>query len=456
MTDIWLEKESLYSVITEVFRQSLIGGVVRRSDLSDERKGLYERGVEQEVLQKDEIVICNCSKYYSINETVDCPCGNAINESENPDIVQYYSDSYPDIIKRKWGTELGGFSIKYDTTGIDGLSIRDLEPSPSDKQFLHISPFFEFENESGIYAYPNCNDIFVDWSSLKEYFDDKETLLEEVQDFLERLDDCRQLARTDGGYSILQGGPNGPQSGSTMDTSWYTKLRRTSKKIADRQSLSRFKRTYHEQFERLGNEFLHIMFPHATTLQAGGSSEPDGYLLLDDRSYLVEAKCYSGKFKLFKEQDKSNRYVSNMAKLDEKPHIDFNLSGYIFIAHEFNESDIERDLRTMVESNFPDANLDIICINDLMMENAVEKLSDMYRHKPSSAYRICDRSERYRSILKWMSNLNYSSGMNEDDFNNVLKGIEGLTEEPSSVEKELTEGMKRESGFDKEMENILS
>jgi len=440
MTTRWLSEDPYQSIFTELLQTSLRGGAARHSELSSEVVQILDEGVEDGVVEKDELIICDCNEYHS-TERDHCPRCGELSDSETSDIIQYFTHSYPDIVKSRLGESAEGFEVQYDRNSFEDIKISDLEPLRGEVQRLHISPFFNFEGP--VYAIPNHRDLFVDWGHVCDLLDDSDEFFHNAENFLDHLDAALNLAEGKSG-KVLFTGPDGV--GTATDTSWYTKLHRTTKDRAHEQSQARFGRNYNEQFERLGNEFLSILTPHAVNIQAGGSNEPDGYIITRNHAYIVESKCYSNDYKIFKEQDKANRYVRNFVEsVDGEYHTDFNLSGYIFIAHEFNENEFSKDLNSFQKSNETFASLDVACITDQMMATGAEVLSDLYRHRPSAAYRIRSHTDFYQDLFKNLFELTGYQEIDEDRFKLLLDSLRDLSKDRTSLEKQLEEGQSRDA-----------
>ncbi|WP_139229675.1 hypothetical protein [Halogeometricum limi] len=431
-----------------------MGGVVRRTDLSEKHQSLCEEAVDEDLVEKRTLVICpECDKRYTTDSMRDqCECGIEIDLRNFSTVIQYSCEKYPEVVEESLGDSIKQFSIVYDDCMLDQISPGDLVPSSSSVQRLHISPLFMFDNP--VHIYENFNDVFVSWSQVSSLVDEDGEIWDEVEDFLSYLDDGRVLADRNN-LEIRSLSPN-PQTSAT-DTTWYTKLHRVDKSKAHQESKSKFGRNYNEQFERLGNEFLHILFPHAMTLQGGGKNQPDGYVFLKDQAYLVEAKCYSNQFKIFKEQDKANRYVKNYSDYFSGPERSGqDLAGYIFIAHEFNKSDFQRDIRTFRQSNRQYANIDVICVEDTMMAEAVELLSDLYREEPSAPWRIYSQSNFYRDIIARMKETT-TPELDQNSFSELLRIlVDSGKNNESDIEQQLRSAMRRESLIGERLSKALT
>lgn len=453
MDQDWITDQEKFDVLTDAIQRTIVGGVLRKSDLNKSKIETLEQGVTDNVVSKKKLYKCDCGKRYTLkNLPGECSCGQKIPESPDPDVTHYVSDAYPDKFRQVLGTQVNGFEIKYDRQLLEEVPIHELEPSPSDQQYIHISPFFEIEG--GVHIYPNYEDFFISWDRIEDLITDWGSVQDDLQNFLEFVEDGRRL-EVEEDASLITSNPQ--YTDQTMDTSWYTKLHYTDKDTANKQSKARFERNYNLQFERLGNECLRLLFPRAITLQAGGDDQPDGYLLFNDRAYIVESKCYSNGFKISGEQDKANRYVKRFTEMDSERSGGYNLCGYIFVSHEFNQNEFEKDLRSFKQSTKEYVNLDIICLNDRMMEYAAEQLPEFYRNQPSAPQRIYENSEYYDEMLEWLHEITGPETLDVDSFKTYIDIIkEEARENMTTTEEEIAKALKRGSSIGKAMDKAFA
>jgi len=453
MDEDWITNDEKFDTLTEAIQKTMVGGVLRQSDLSDPQVEILEEGVEDNVVSKKRIYKCRCGKRYTLeNIPNECSRGHEIAENPSADLVHYVSDAYPAAFKEIFGERINGFDLKYDRHFLDEVPISELEPSPSDSQYIHISPFYDIED--GVHIYPNYEDIFVSWDRIGDLIEDWESLRDDFQNFLKLIDDGRRLEDKEDAQIVS----TGPQSSNhTVDTGWYTRLHSFDKDTVNQMSQTKFGRSYNLQFERLGNECLRFMFPRGISLPAGGSDQPDGYLLFNDRAYMVESKCYSSQFKIASEQDKANRYVKRFTEMDSSRASGYNLCGYIFIAHEFNQNEFAKDLRSFKKSNIRNANLDVICLNDRMMEYAANELPDLYRDEPSSPQRIYENSDHYHDMLDHLVELTGPNTVDEDRFKRYIDVIvEDARENMATGEKEFANALERGSSIGQKLDKAFA
>ncbi len=449
MRRVWFQEENRFSVLTDLLEKSVGGGTILRSNLDPEEVELYEEGVEEGFVTKLEHVVCGgCDKTYAPEDVPDrCICGYDFPDEVEPNNIEYVTYKYPDIISEFLGDSIDGFEIVYERFDLDRVTMDELHFQDLGEQYLHISP--KYKIDSGIHIYPGYNDVFLSWNRVPSLIDSPEDVMEDIEDFLKSLNDGRELVSEEG-ITQLPSGPGGTVSAYSDRTDWFTLLHDISKGVANSRSKAAFGMNYNDLFERLGIDFLHTMFPHAMTFHAGGGNKPDGYVIQEKSTYLVESKCYSDEFKIFSEEDKANRYVEDFVeRVDNEPDRNFNLTGYIFVAHQFNEGALPEDIRSFVRRNIDSANLDVICANDLMMREAVERLSEVYSTNPSARYRIFDYSDRYADFLELMADLTEQMGTDVDQFSDaILSQMEDIAEDPSEVENVISSGFEGKSKVD--------
>jgi len=173
-------------------------------------------------------------------------------------------------------------------------------------------------------------------------------------------------------------------------------------------------------------------------------------VIKEKRPDLIGSRGYSDWFTILSDEDKANLYVEDfVVRVVNEPYRNFNLTGYIFVAHQFNEGALPEDIRSFVRRNIDSANLDVICANDLMMREAVERLSEVYSTNPSARYRIFDYSDRYADFLELMADLTEQMGTDVDQFSDaILSQMEDIAEDPSEVENVISSGFEGKSKVD--------
>ncbi|QSX00888.1 hypothetical protein [Haloterrigena alkaliphila] len=462
MDNKWLEDEDYYEALRRIVRETARGGVEIQDELPTNLTEIYEEGVDEEIIKKDELFDCpNCERTYSFDYSRDvCDCGYPVgNKAEfTPHTVQYYHDIYPSFIKNRIGDEIGEFEIVYRDDRIEDIPAADLHPTDtSNKNFIHISPYFH--SEVGMVPFPGYSDIFLSWSKVRELIVKPGETIEILSDYLESEEGNDDQLIGDGGV-IFDSGVSATDFRNLSDRPWFTMQRDTSPEIANRRSRETFKMEYYDLFEHLGMEFLHTMFPHAIQLEGGkqGKPEPDGYLHVNKRNskqtYLVESKCYSRDFKIFSEIDKNKRYIERFVS-DIEPETDYNLVGCIFIATRFNQDRTRKDIGEMVSRNIEERNLDVICINDQMMGQAVEQLRELYRLEPSSNFRIYKNSSFYRDLLDGLSQFSRQHGVDNEAFESmILDKMTKAGKKEINRERTLREGFDHSVGYESFCERI--
>lgn len=449
MQERWFRDEDYFSVLTELLRKSVGGGTITIESIEDEKLHLFEQGVEEGVISKLDHILCsNCDKTYSHDEVPEiCICGYEFTEDYEVNQTEYVIYGYPDIIRTFLNDSIDGFNISYHRSDIDTISVSELHSHKHDDKFLHISPRFVIE--SGVHLFPGYNDIFLSWNQVPNLIESPEETIDGINEFFRSHKDGREFFEQEGvefrpdGSGILRYDDSG-------QTEWFTLLHRHSKSVANERARAAFDMSYNDLFELLGIDFLNTMFPHAYTFQAGGAYKPDGYLLLNQGLYLVESKCYSDDFKLFSEEDKANRYIQDyIERIDRSPIASKNLIGYIFIAHTFNQGALPEDIKSFVRRNISDVNLDVICVNDLMMETADRELTQLYQMNPAARFRIFDKSTRYLDFLDLMADLTERHGPNEDLFSEgILTEMKRIAQEPTAEEQIIDSGFEGSSEVD--------
>jgi hypothetical protein len=451
MDSNWFQDEEKFQVLTKVIRDSALGGSAERSDLAETEMQICEEGVEEGVIKKRAEVVCDgfdCDRTYSVERIPKkCICGNHIDEQE-PDVVDFSVPNYADILMDILGDTVAEYEVVYSTAlDMNDVRVTDLHSSALDESnYLHISPFFEFESAFSIF--PGYNDIFLDWYALPEIISNPEEVVDDINNFLGASEiNCADLAEGNV-HEVFYNGPGspGPQIGSR--TSWYKLFDKVdTHEEANELTEKQFGHSYTELFERLGIECLHTLFPHAITMHCGGKHKPDGFVHLvhegTKQSYLFESKCSKNDYKLSKELDKATRYVNDFLA-DIEPREDYNLNGYIFFANTFKENTISDDIEVFnrrIKRHYPSRELDIICIDSTMAQEAVSRVSNLYREEPARTYRIYENSDWYVKAIDFLTE--YTANYQEDPTHfrrEVINVLKAMGNKKSSPEEKLQEG----------------
>jgi hypothetical protein len=451
MSENWITEEDKFQLFTILVQRSVKAGVLKESQIKDEFSNIVEQGITQDIIKRDKLTKCaSCDKAYSFNEApASCDiCGNSIEEGDSPDIIQYYTTEYPSLLKSAIGEINSGYEIKYHTESVEELSVEHLHRTPSENKYLHISPFFTSFDKC-VQMYPNYNDLFVNWRDVPKLVTSPEEVKSKGDSFFHQEDDMfvnesSLLAeKIDEELEVEDRLCDFFWEDDPTPTSWYTLLSQQGRETADKRSDDEFNSEYSEMFEKFGMEFLHVLFPHAKKFHLAGKNKPDGFLQLTGHSYIVEAKTTSNEFKIFDEQDKATRYVDQIVT-----NPDYNPTGYIFIANEFHRDRSHKDIKRFIRRNINTVNLNIVCVNDEMMKHAVDELSDFYRREPSATHRIYQQSKNYGAILDQMSEITENKGVTESEFENIVKSLKELGEEPTGEEQVLDEIFSPTSKFE--------
>ena len=463
----WIKEDEHFDALSQIIEETERGGVEIRDELPRDKINLYEEGVNQGLFKKDELFDCpNCGRTYSIEYSGDeCDCGYPLDQevvSEDVHTTQYYHDIYPEFIKDRIGTNIGAFEIVYRNDRIDEIPAAELHPvNSSSSNYLHISPYFH--SEVGLMPFPGYSDVFISWSKIRELLLEPNETADQLASYLDgdsgNEDRGGDILLGDGGTKF-NSGLSAPNLQNLTDAPWYTMQSDTSPEVANRRSQDEFGEEYYNVFENLGMEFLHVMFPHAIQLEGGkqGKPEPDGYLhiLKEGRkqTYLVESKCYSRDFKIFSESDKNRRYINKFIS-DIEPETDYNLVGCIYIATRFDDKRTKKDIDDAVSRSVGERNIDIICINDCMMREAVESLRDLYRQEPSSKYRIYEQSTFYSDLLQGLNKTTEQNGVDLQAFKQqILELMEKAGRTETTRESTLRTGFERSEGYESFRERV--
>lgn len=449
MEEAWFTDEEKFGILTTIVRDSVRGGTTKESTLSESGITIAEEGVDDGIFGKDESIVCEgCQrKYPSDNFPSSCEvCGNSMSGTDSdPVSVSYREIIWSDDIEDVLENSLEGFRLVFEKErSIEDAPVANLHPK-DDRPSLHISPYYELE--SSILLFPGNQDAFLNWESIPQFFSDPDKIQKYLRDFLISGDiDLSKLKEHVGEIAdVFYTGPGSPGVEYTKKTSWCTLLDRVEDKseahsISDR----RFGINYNEMFERLGIEFLHTLFPHATTLHLGGKHVPDGILHAqkDDQisSYLVESKCKSSKFKIFQEQDKASRYIERFIRnVEGSTDMNYNINGYIFFAHEFDDNRMLDDMDSFV-SLASNRNLNVICVNSTMMQEGMERLGCLYRREPSATYRIYKLSDWYRTQINGLKDYTRDYQTDSRKFGEeMLKVLEDMGHKKVSEENRIKE-----------------
>ncbi|WP_439028436.1 hypothetical protein [Haloarchaeobius sp. DT45] len=456
MQEKWLSDNDHFSVLSHIIRVTTTGGVLLEDEIS-EHHGIYDEAAAEGLASKDEIFTCpQCDTQHSLKFLREyCDCGFEFPDKDNiePDVVQYYDKSYPAEFSSKV-KDTDKFKFRFSKNKLDEFSASNLHPLTSSTVWnIHISPYYH--SETGFYPFPGHSDVFLSWESVPQLLLKTDDALDEIGNrFSKLVNENDDFPWPGNGNLSFDCGLGAPSPDSVRDDPWFTMLRDTTSGIANERSQSEFEMQYHKLFEKLGIEFLHMLFPHAMKFQAGkeGSPEPDGYLhtLREEakQTYLVESKAYSADFKIFEEEDKNSRYIHNFKK-EIEPDSDYNLRGVIFLASKFDK--VPHDVHSYIYRNIEIDSLDIICINDRMMGKAVTELRDLYRRNPAATYRLYDETGWYYDLLDGLARMTETRGPNLDWFENeFLELVHDVADQETKREANLRKGFEdtRTRGFE--------
>lgn len=448
----WFHEEDQFRVLTNLLQKSVFGGTIRARSVEPEVGEILEQGVEEGFITKDELVACpGCDRYYDVAKLpLDCDCGTSLAENDDmePDVVQYHSMEYPDILQQVLDDSVDSFQIEYQDVAVEEFPASELHSGDDTEWHLHISPRFEID--SGIHVFPGFRDVLLSWNRVPRLVTSPEEVVDEVRDFLTAEESIKEWAeQNDDG--ILNNGPQPDPDDFTWDSSELTLLHQHDKERCNQWAKQKYGYTYNSMFERMGAHFLHHLFPHVGTFFAAGENKPDGYLVQENRTYLVEAKCWSSDFKITKERDKMIRYIDDFNEyVESTPGCNFNLYGYIFIAHSFKDSSLQDDIEDVERRVDQTLNLDTICINDEMIAATVECLNELYRMDPSAPYRIFEHSQWYRDILDDFTDYTQDHGTVLDAFQTeILDIIEAAAQTEAGPEQHIADGFGPRSRWSK-------
>lgn len=452
MSDTWFREGDQFDVLTDLLQKSVFGGTIRARNTEADVVEILERGVKEGFVIKDELVACSgCDRYYVVEKLpLECDCGTSLADSDDiePDVVQYHSMEYPEILRNCLDNSIDSFQIEYQDFAVDEFPASELHADDDADWHVHISPRFEIE--SGIHVFPGFRDVLLSWNQVPRLVTSPQEVVDDVQDFLTAEESIEDWA-VQNNDTLLNDSPRSNPDDFTWDSSELTLLHQHDKDRCNQWAKQRYGYNYNSMFERIGTHFLHHLFPHAPTFFAAGENKPDGYLIPNDRTYLVEVKCWSSDFKITKERDKMIRYINDFNEyVKSKPGCDFNLYGYIFIAHSFKDSTLQDDIEDVERRVEQSLNLDTICISDEMMATTVEQLNKLYRMNPSAPYRIYEHSQWYRDILDDFTDYtqNYSTVL--DSFQTeILDIIRKAAETEAGPEQNIAEGFGPRSRWEK-------
>mgnify|MGYP000117917382 CR=1 FL=1 len=459
MDNKWVENDNYFEGLSRIIEETERGGVEIKDELPASIVEVYEEGVDEGLFKRDKLFDCpNCDRTYSVDYSNSrCDCGFPLEQEIEEDselihTVQYYHDIYPGFIRNEIGDEIEGFNLVYRDDRIDEIPASGLHPaSSSSSNYIHISPYFH--SEVGLMPFPGYSDIFISWSKVRDLIIEPDDTIEWLSNHMEGGTGNGDALIEDGGVKF-QSGLNAPDLQNLTDSPWYTMQSDTSPEIANRRARAEFNEEYYNMFEKLAIEYLGVMFPHAIQLEGGkhGVPEPDGYLhtLRHGRkqTYLVESKCYSSDFKIFSESDKNRRYVDRFIS-DVEPETDYNLIGCLYIATQFDTQRTQKDIDDAVSRSVEERNLDIICINDQMMRESVERLRQIYRKEPSSKYRIYKETTFYSDLLQGLSKLTAEHGLDTDRYNQqILDLMEIAAKRETTREDTLRKEFERQEGYE--------
>jgi len=449
---VWFRDEDQFEVLTKLLQKSVFGGTIRARNIDADAAEILEQGVDEGFVTKDELVACSgCDRYYDVRKLpLDCDCGTSLADRDDvePDIVQYHSMEYPEIPQRVLGDSIDRFQIEYQEFAVDDFPASELHSGDDADWHVHISPRFEID--SGIHVFPGFRDVLLSWNRVPRLVTSPQEVVNDVQDFLtaeESIDGWADQHDDD----ILNNGSRPDPDEFTWDSSELTLLHQHDKDRCNQWAKQKYGYNYNSMFERIGSHFLHHLFPHVPTFFAAGENKPDGYLVQNGRTYLVEAKCWSSDFKITNERDKMIRYIDDFNEyVESKPGCDFNLYGYIFIAHSFKDSTLQDDIEDVERRVEQSLNLDTICISDEMMATTVEHLNELYRMDPSAPYRIYEHSQWYRDILDDLTDYTQNYGTDLESFHSeILDIIETAAETEAEPEQNIADGFGPRSRWEK-------
>ena len=448
----WVTDADRFLALTEVLRASITGGVAKKQEIDSDRVEYIEEGVEEGIFKKESFLICpGCNKKYTRGE-IPPRCENCrtelIEEKLTESSVRYADQIWPDELKSLLEEHVENFEIvlNWEQT-VDDVPISQFH-TDGDLPHIHVSPYFDISGQEPFIVFPEYKHAFLSWAALPNLVTNAEDLQREILDFLKTGDLPVNLFEPDGGSinEVFYSGPEAPGPAASRRSEWYTLLHKAEDKSqANTVSKQRFGINYNEMFERLGTEFLHTLFPHASTLHLGGNSVPDGLLNVrkEDRveTYIVESKCYWDGFAVFEEMDKACRYVDRFERnIVGSEEINLDLSGYIFLADSFDVSRMESDIDRFLDRT--STNLDVMCIDSSMMKTAVEEMAYLYRREPSATYRIYNSSNWYFQLLEALIDNTGLTEFESDWFSEkFIPMMIGKGHDESDLEMRVREGL---------------
>lgn len=450
MDNKWFNDQSKFELLTKVIRETDGGGVVYQSDLTNSEIEIAESGVEDGLLRVSRPYSCpGCDEVYNISRLPDvCSCGHTFpaKNSVEPNKIKYYTYVFPDRFINKIGRQIEDIEIIYESQRIEDVPVNDLHPAHENGQwFIRISPYYNAD--MGFYPFPNYRDLFLSWDQIPDLILRQDLVIERIRDVIDNI-------TADSGGSGNFSNPSGHQLsitgvGNYSKAPWFTMRRDHGKEFADARAKKEYGCEYHDLFENLCLECLHLIFPYTKiTGTDRGSGEPDGYLRSFDSggnyTYLIESKCYSKDFKLFGESDKSKRYIDNYLH-DVEPRTGEQLKGCIFMANKFNQDRLPTDIADLISRS--GQNIDVICLNDLMMSKIVEYLRSLYRKKPSSAIRIYDHTSWYHDLFDIFRIYTERYQANPEHLKyELIDVLEAASEHKTDTEKSIKSHMNRRVG----------
>jgi len=473
MNSNWILEKDRFRFITRIIRSSLRDSILNKNSLSRPEQDLAEEACDEGIVSAERLVSCGseqCMRRFDEKYTPDrCDCGYEFNGNESV-TVQYHSKAYPDQFTPLIEDVVDDYIIQMgEIKSLQKTPVSNLHPNTDNSKYLHFSPYLEIDDEYAVF--PGYSDIFIDWYSLPRLIKDPEEVLGDVEDFLETAELGTGSIPSGAVEKTHYTGPGAPGPEYFSKTSWYTLLEKVDSKEANQLSKDRFYVNYNEMFERLGIEFLHTLFPRVQKFHLGGDYKPDGLLHINHarnvETYLIESKCYSNDFNLFKEEDKADRYVDTF--IDEL-HADstskFNLTGYIFLATKFNENKLPEDIHSLKKrADGHLQNLDIICINARMMEKCSQRISRLYRQEPSATHRVYAHSDEYQHLIDNLVEHTENNPLDLEVFDDeFIKPVEGWGAKESEPERRIDEKFQpsqtqsswKQEGKDLREEYILS
>lgn len=178
----WVANPTKYDLYTKVLKESLNGGVILESELTEDEKAHVDEGIELGLLDREEIITCadsTCTKTYAREYAPEtCLCDARFpDENDETDITnrqpntghfttRYEVSDPPHLYSTVIGDTLAGHPTEWDfvdfETAVKGYNLNRVSGSPT----IHVSPFYVFDMP--VVSPENSDDLFFCWEHLPE------------------------------------------------------------------------------------------------------------------------------------------------------------------------------------------------------------------------------------------------------------------------------------------------